>query len=87
MKNEKQTAHSTQMVKMGETSVMNINSRNVFNQMIRNIKTDKNNVVIEENINAKNLNDFDGINIVNDDEYFDNILCLVNILSKDIDRY
>jgi hypothetical protein len=85
MKNKEQTAQSTQV---SEVSVMNINSRNVFNQMIRNIKTDKdknkNNIIIE-NINAKNLNDFDGINVINDDEYIDHIICLIDILSKEIE--
>ena len=69
-----------------EIPIMVIDSKNVFNQMVKNIKIDKeeNNIVKTENINAKDLTKYDGINVINDDEYVNHILCLITILSKEI---
>lgn len=74
--------------KINNNNTINIDSRKIFNQIVTNLRVDKDDekdLKNIENINAKDLNNCDAINIINNDDFFDQILCLTDILLKEID--
>lgn len=64
-----------------------INPRQIFNQMIKNIrKTDDGFFYDNENIYAHNLENYDSVQTVQDDETFDDILILLKVLKNELNN-
>lgn len=64
-----------------------ISSKTIFEQMLKNIKKeDSNNELKYENIYAKDLKEYDFIKIDYNDEEMQDILQLIEILNKELDK-